>query len=193
MNMTASGGSLQKTAGCSGCADASAVSQQQISTGTGSLEFVASESGSLRFVGLASGGIGTTAADIGFAVRLQSGTAEVREHGAYRSETSFAAGDRFRIAVQGGVVTYAKNGTVFYTSSNQASPGVRVHAVFMDNGATISEIAFNDGAGSTASNSPLPAPEPKPVATEPPTSGAGTRFAKPRPEGSVAPRRGGRW
>jgi hypothetical protein len=130
INVTASGGSLQKTAGCSGCPDASAVSQQQISSGNGALEFVASESGTLRMVGLAGGGIGTGPSDLAFALRLQSGTAEVRESGAYRSETRFAVGDRFRIAVQGGTVTYAKNGTVFYTSSRAASFAVRAHAIF---------------------------------------------------------------
>ena len=77
----------------------------------------ASESTSLRFVGLAAGGIGTGPGDINFALRLQSGVAEVRESGAYKSDVRFAAGDTFAIAVAGGVVKYSKNGSVFYTSA----------------------------------------------------------------------------
>ena len=145
-NVAANGSSLQKTGGCSGCPDATAVSEQQIS-GNGAVEFVASESATLRFVGLSSGGIGTGAGDLTFAVRLQGGVAEVRESGAYKTELGFAAGDRFRIAVSGGTVTYAKNGAVFYTSGNQATYSVRVHAIFFDGSATIQDVAIGGGSG----------------------------------------------
>ncbi len=35
----------------------------------------------------------------------------------YRTDTAFVAGDDFRVTVQSGVVSYSKNGTVFYTST----------------------------------------------------------------------------
>ena len=92
INVTASGTSVLKTGGCAGCPDASAVSEEQIAS-SGALEFIAPESGTLRFIGLGSGGIGTGAADINFALRLQTGVAEVREYGSYKTETSFSAGD----------------------------------------------------------------------------------------------------
>ena len=51
------GGGVVKTAGCGGCPDASAVSEQQIA-GSGTLTFVASESSALRFAGWARQGSG---------------------------------------------------------------------------------------------------------------------------------------
>ncbi len=117
------------------------MSEGQIN-GSGSLEFVASDSGSLRFVGLGSGGIGTGAADINFAIRLQSGVAEVRESGGYKTEIAFSAGDRFRIAVEGGVVHYSKNGSVFHTSASQAGYAVRAHAVLFDMNAAVGNVAL---------------------------------------------------
>ena len=127
INMSSTSGGLRKTGGCDGCPDASAVSEQQISS-TGTLTFVASESASLRFVGLAAGGIGTGPGDINFALRLQSGVAEVREAGAYKSDVRFAAGDTFAIAISSGVVKYSKNGSGFYTSTVRADRAVRAHA-----------------------------------------------------------------
>ena len=180
VNVTATGASLQKTGGCSGCADASAVSLAEIS-GTGTLEFVAADSGPLRLVGLAPGGIGTSAGDVSFAIRLQAGAAEVRESGAYKSEVSFAAGDRFQIRVANGVVTYAKNGGVFYTSGTQASYALRAHAVLFDLNATVSSVAIHGTAGTASAPSA-------------PSSSGGqnpseTRYAQPRPPGSTPKRR----
>jgi len=141
INVTATGTTLRKTGGCSGCPDASAVSEGQIS-GNGSLAFVASDSGSLRFVGLGAGGIGTGSADINFAIRLQTGVAEVRESGAYKTEIAFSAGDRFQIAVEGGAVGYSKNGTVFHTSASLARYALRAHVVLFDMDAAIGSVAL---------------------------------------------------
>src|SRR2546426_5260665 len=116
VNVTATGNSIQKTSGCDGCEDAGAISQQQILSGDGYLEFTASETTTLRFVGLSVGDTGTGSAEIRFAIRLQSGIAEVRESGISRTSTTFVAGDVFRISVASGVVNYSKNGVVFYTS-----------------------------------------------------------------------------
>jgi hypothetical protein len=130
VNVSAQGNTLVKTGGCAGCPDANAVSEGQIS-GNGSLEFAGSDA-SLRFVGLGAGGIGSAPGDINFAIRLQGGAAEVRESGAYRTEIPFNPSDRFSVAVQGGRVQYLKNGTVFYTSSSEASFALRAHAILFD-------------------------------------------------------------
>jgi hypothetical protein len=177
INVTANGSTLVKTSGCGGCADASAISEQQIN-GNGSVSFTAPESGSLRIVGLASGGIGTGAGDLGFAIRLQAGTAEVREYNGYKTETSFAAGDTFSISVSGGAVQYAKNGAVFYTSGSQASSAVRLHAIFFDSNAAIANVAFAGAAGGSSVAGPAPA-----------TAAPGTRYAKDRPAGQTPVRR----
>jgi hypothetical protein len=140
INLAASGGGLQKTGGCDGCPDASAVSEQQVS-GNGALNFVA-DSGALRIIGLGQGSIGAQAGDINFALRLQGTTVEVREMGSYKTETSFSSGDSFRIAIEGGVVTCSKNGSVFYRSTVSAGGPLRVHAVLFDLGATLRNITL---------------------------------------------------
>jgi len=140
--MTASGNSLQKTAGCGGCPDASAVSQQRVAASAGRLQFTATEANSLRFIGLSLGSTGTQAGDLSFALRLQNGTVEVRESGSYKSETSFQGGDTLGILIENGTAKYVKNGSVFYTSANQAPDGQRVHAIFFDMDARVGDIAI---------------------------------------------------
>jgi hypothetical protein len=153
INVTASANSLQKTGGCSGCPDGSAVSQQQ---GT-ALQFTASETGTLRFLGLGSGGIGGQPGDISFAFRLQGGTAEVREWGIYKAETPFAPGDVLRVTTSSGGVKYWKNGAAFYTSASHAGQPLRVQAVLSDENATLSNIAVLTGSSAPAVNaSPKP-------------------------------------
>src|SRR5207244_2902505 len=48
VSMTGNGNSLKKTGGCDGCADAGAISQQQIASGDGYVEFTASEPNTQR-------------------------------------------------------------------------------------------------------------------------------------------------
>jgi hypothetical protein len=177
INMSATSGGLRKTGGCDGCPDASAVSQQQIS-GTGTLTFAASETASLRFVGLAAGGVGTGPGDINFALRLQSGVAEVRESGTYKSDVRFAAGDTFAISIASGVVKYSKNGSVFYTSTVRADRAVRAHAVFFSANAAVANVGFS-GSSTTAQAGPAAVG----------STMSGVRYAIRRPEGSVPRRR----
>ena len=148
INVTASGNSLQKTGGCAGCPDASAVSQQQ---GT-ALQFTASETGTLRSLGLGSGGIGAQPGDISFAFRLQGSTAEVREWGIYKAETPFAPGDVLKVTASSGGVTYWKNGTAFYTSTSHAGQPLRIQAVLSDANATLRNIAVMTGSSAPAVN-----------------------------------------
>ena len=104
VNASTIGNSLRKGGGCGGCPDAGAISSQSISSGDGYVEFSVPESGTLRFIGLSSGNAGTDAAEIKFAMRLQGGNVEVRESGAYRTETPFSANDVMRVAYVGGTV-----------------------------------------------------------------------------------------
>jgi len=136
MNATANGNSITKSGGCGGCADSSAVSQQQIGP-DGYVEFTASETGSLRVLGL--GDSQTDPAGLLFSIRLQGSTAEVREGDVYKSETAFEAGDVLRISLASGVVTYSRNGRVFFTSSGTASP-LFVGVVLYDLHASIANI-----------------------------------------------------
>jgi hypothetical protein len=158
MNVAQNGNTLTKVSGCSGCPDGTAVSNQQV-TGNGVLQFSTDDGSSLRFVGLGTAGIGTTPADVDFAIRLQSGTAEVRESGAYKSETRFAAGDTFTVGVTNGVVTYARNGTVFYTSAKTASAALRAHVILFDANGSVRAVGFGSGGSvPTADASPVVRP-----------------------------------
>jgi hypothetical protein len=142
VNVTATGNSLRKTSGCDGCADAGAISQQRISSGTGSVSFTASETTALRFAGLSVGNTGTSASEIAFAIRLQSGFAEVREKGVYRVDTNFVSGDVFTVRVQNGVVQYLKNGSLFYTSGVAPSYPLLVDTAFLDLNSTITNAVM---------------------------------------------------
>ena len=92
-------------------------------------------------------------------MRLQSGVAEVRESGTYKSEIAFGAGDTFSIIVSNGAVSYAKNGGVFYASGSPATYAVRTHAIFFDANGTIRDVTIG-GGGAPARRRPRPAPAP---------------------------------
>jgi len=142
VNATASGGSLQKSGGCDGCDDAGAVSQQQIAAGDGAVSFTATETGTIRYMGLSHGNTGTGVADVDFAIRLGQGYAEVRENNVYRADTPLAAGDRFKVAVEGGVVKYSKNGVLFYTSTVAPAYPLLVDSSLLSAGATVTDAAI---------------------------------------------------
>jgi len=120
VNVTVTGNSLQKTSGCDGCADAGASSVETIGAIGDYVEFTASESSTLRYVGLNRSDRGT-GSSMRFAIKLESGHAEVLENGTYRTDTTFNAGDAFRIRIGlGGVVKYFRNGTLFYKSAQSS-------------------------------------------------------------------------
>jgi len=150
MNATAGGGRLTKTGGCDGCADSGAVSQQQVASES-YVEFTASDTESLRALGL--GDSSTDPASMLFSIRLHGETAEVRERGAYKSDTPFAAGDVFRIAVASGTVTYSRNGSVFFTSAGTASP-LFVDALLYSLNASIANVRVGAGRASPATLAP---------------------------------------
>src|SRR6185503_21110705 len=95
-----------------------------IAASNGYVQFTAGPTSTLRVAGLTSSFSVNNPNSISFGLRLQGGVAEVREAGVYRTDVAFAAGDVFRINVQAGVVSYARNGTVFYTSRVASSSGL---------------------------------------------------------------------
>jgi hypothetical protein len=105
---------LQKTSGCDGCFDAGAISTQQITSGDVYIEFTIAGTNTLFMAGLSHGNSGTGFADIDFAFRFNgAGQADVLENGSYvGGDTSYGAGDRFRIAVVDGTVRFSRNGSV---------------------------------------------------------------------------------
>ena len=142
VNATATGNSLQKTGGCDGCEDAGAVSAQEILSGNGSLTFTATETNTMRAAGFSSPGLGTGIANMQYAIRLQSGDAEVREMGVYKADVPFVSGDVFMIHVVNGTVGYYKNGILFYTSTVAPSYPLVATASLFNLGATITNAVF---------------------------------------------------
>lgn len=151
VNCTVSGNSLQKTSGLDDEDDAGAVSQQQIVSGDGYVEFTAGSTAHIRFCGLTHTALDTQYPAIDFAVKLTDfGVAEVRENNGYFGETTYTGSDVFRISIVGGVVKYSKNGTVFYTSSKAPTYPLRVDAVFLDMGGTVNSTLISAASGAQA-------------------------------------------
>lgn len=148
VNCTATGNSLQKTSGLGDTPDAAGTSQQQIASGDGYLEFTAGATGKIRFCGLTHSPSGTDFYAIDFALKLtETGVAEIRENNSYQGETTYTGGDVFRIAIQGGVVKYYKNGAVFYTSGRAPSYPLRADAVFINLNGTVNNAVISAGSG----------------------------------------------
>jgi uncharacterized delta-60 repeat protein len=165
VNATANGNSLTKTGGCAWCDDAGAVSVQQIASGDGYMEFTASELTTNRAVGLSNGDTDNTRTDIDFAVMMwktMSGVnyVEVYENSVWKAGQFYQTGDIFRVAVQGGVVKYSKNGALWYTSAKAPVYPLLVDTSLWNAGATINNVMIAGGGGS-----PPPPPPPPPVGT----------------------------
>ena len=123
--------------------NAGAVSVQTLA-GDGFVEFTTGEATAAKIAGLSNGNGGADDADIDFAVRLSdAGRVAVFEGGVSRGGFgTYAAGDVFRIEVAGSVVTYAKDGVVFYTSALAPSFPLLVDTSLRTPGATITKVAF---------------------------------------------------
>jgi polyvinyl alcohol dehydrogenase (cytochrome) len=137
-NCTLTANSLQKTSGRTDSADAGARSQQNVASGDAYLEFTAGELNKVLFCGLTHAASGTGYLEIDFAIKLtELGIAEVRENNVYQAETTYRAGDVFRVAVQSGTVGYYKNGLVFYSSAKPPSYPLFADASFLTLGGRV--------------------------------------------------------
>lgn len=116
--VTITGNSIQKTSS-GGAWNAGATSTQSITSGDGYVEFSTNESSSHG----KHAGLGTNTPDWGY-TNIQfdinmavSNNVRIFESGTSRgSFGTYAPGDVFRIAIEGGVVKYYKNGGLLYTS-----------------------------------------------------------------------------
>jgi hypothetical protein len=158
VNCTASGNSLQKSAGRDDTPDAGARSQQSLTSGDGYLQFTAQETNKLRFCGLARNPVVPDFQGIDYMIKLTDfAIAEVREANVYKWEVPYTTGDVFRIAVEGGVVKYYKNGTAFYTSARAVGYPLAASASFIALGGTITNAVMAATTGTLAmSDAPLP-------------------------------------
>jgi hypothetical protein len=117
-NVAVHGNGLQKTNGCNGCDDATAVSREMIRSGDGYVEFTVGEPYTFWLAGLSLSDGNVRFNTIDFALRFNGNdTADVMENGQYQGGDSYyQPGDRFRIAVVGGRVRYMQNGHMIFES-----------------------------------------------------------------------------
>lgn len=121
-NVSVRGNAIEKTRGCDGCEDASAVSRQVIRSGNGAVDFRVDDPYNFWVAGLTRVNANPRFNDLDFAWRFNgNGWADVIEHGAYQSDsdTEVEAGDTFQIAVTNGRVQYIRNGSVIHESSRR--------------------------------------------------------------------------
>jgi len=138
VNVAVAGTIVEKTAGCDGCQDAGATSVEQLS-GDGYMEFTIGELNTMWMAGLSHGSDDTTYADIDFGFRFNGGGyADVLENGIYAGgDTTYAAGDVFRIAIANGRVEYSKNGHYLMESAHIPQLPLLLDSSLLSVGATI--------------------------------------------------------
>src|SRR5687768_1684109 len=144
VNASVTGSMLQKTAGCDGCEDAGASSEQSLRA-DGFVQFTIGEMGTFWVAGVNQRDESTLISDIDFAFRFNgSGYADVLESGAYQpgGDTTYAAGDVFRITVVGGRVQYSKNGQFLRESAVVPAFPLVLDAALGSTGASIHNAAL---------------------------------------------------
>jgi len=110
------GNSIQKVSGTNAW-DAGAVSAQAIVAGDGYMEFTP-DAGTWGMYGLGNTDSSVDYADIDYAFFLVAGTLSIYESGNNRGPFgSYGPSDRLKVAVEGGVVKYYRNGSLLYTST----------------------------------------------------------------------------
>ncbi len=119
-SVVAPGNSLQKSSGTYAW-DAGASSTRAIASGDGYVEATVTTL-AVTMVGLSRGDTDANPVDIDFAAYDHAGPLYAYENGAlYGPYGTVQVGDHLRVEVQGNVVSYKKNDTVYYTSSHPPS------------------------------------------------------------------------
>jgi hypothetical protein len=162
-NVNAAGNNLTKS-GSSSAWDAGAASIRGIAAGDGYVEFTVGETNNHKMCGLSFGDSGQGYEDIDFAIYPNytgnfyifaiypnyTGNFYIYEGGVNRgSFGTYLAGDRLRVAVEGGAVKYRKNGVLLYTSTVAPVYPLRVDTTLWSPGATITSVML---AGSNLQN-----------------------------------------
>ena len=135
-----SGNSLTKT-GTVTTWDTGASSTNVIRDGYAYVEFTMPDLSHRVMAGLGNADSGVDYTDVDYGIHPAAGYFHVFEAGAYRGQFgSYAAGDRFRVEVQYGVVRYRHNGAVFYTSTVPPKYPLRADVSLYEPGTTISDV-----------------------------------------------------
>jgi len=198
VNTTVTETGVQKTAGCDGCQDAGASSQEQLST-DGYVEFKVGELNTMWMAGLSHGDDDTTYGDIDFGFRFNgAGYADVLEGGSYAGgDTTYAPGDVFRISLANGRIEYSKNGQYLKESTHAPQLPLLLDSSLLSIGATIHDAViaiapppppgggFTEKAGSPVLRARF---TPSQIQSFLPGGGATGKFTFPAPYNSEAVR-----
>lgn len=176
------GTGLSKTA-ASGWGNAGAVTTRALESGDGYVEFTATDSAGYRMLGLSKGNTNLDYTDVDFALYLAYGGLQVYEGGLARgSFGTFATGDVLRVQVEGGVVSYRKNGSILYTSALAPQYPLLVDSAFYSSGTSLAQVRFVVGASTGPVSAPSLSPpggtysSPQTVAVTSATPGATVRY-----------------
>ncbi len=151
VGVAVNGNSIGKSA-VEGWGNAGAVSTQAIATGDGYADFTADGLGYGMF-GLSHGDTDQSYQDIDYALYIELGpnTIYVFENGVNKGVVgTYTWGDRFRVAVEGGVVKYRKNGTRLYTSAVAPTFPLLVDtSLYSNNGWLLNVVISGNLSGNT--------------------------------------------
>lgn len=146
VGVSAAGNNLTKTTTTAGW-NSGASSTQSLASGDGFVEFTTNEANLHKMCGLNVGDASQSYTDINFAIYPRAdGSIYIYESGNPRSQNgsqvfgTYAAGDRFRVAVEGGVVKYYQNGTLLYQSGVTPTYPLLVDTSLYTSGATIKDV-----------------------------------------------------
>jgi RHS repeat-associated protein len=139
---SSTGNTLSRTANTTGNWDAGAVSAQSIGS-SGYVEVTATGTGN-AFVGLSNGNGHEGWWDIDFGLYLDGPYLFVYEPDVYwGSAGTIVSGDRLRVSIANGVVTYLKNGSPFYTSQRTPVLPLIVDTSILNQGTTIQNAVIS--------------------------------------------------
>src|SRR5581483_4931442 len=125
--------------------DAGASSAQAIVSGDGYVESTVGETNRYRMFGLSNGDSNQNYTDIDFAFYpAADGQLYVYESGNYRGVFgAYATGDLLRVAIEGGVVKYKRNGALVYTSAVAPVYPLLVDTSLYSTGATLTNVVIS--------------------------------------------------
>jgi len=149
VGVVADGSTLIKTAS-SAWNNGGAVSTQQFASGDCYVEITASEMTTARMFGLSNGNTDQNFPDIDFGLYpYLDDQLLVYEGGTYRGFFgTYATGDKLRVGVEGGAVTYRKNGALLYTSLVPPVYPLLVDTALYSEGATLAQAVLASGNSS---------------------------------------------
>jgi RHS repeat-associated protein len=147
VGVSVSGNNLTKTSSVGW--NAGAVSTQSINSGDGYVEFTANANSANTIFGLSHGDTNQSYEEIDFALYpWTDGNLYIFENGANPAAVGpYTAGDTLRVAIEGGVVKYRKNGTLLYTSTVAPTYPLLVDTTMHPSGSQITNAVISNGSG----------------------------------------------